>query len=63
MSWPCGASNWPSRYLSVAGNFNLTNTHELFEMLVGLGQHPIGSADTSTVRRWAPPVGSGRHPG
>jgi amidophosphoribosyltransferase len=43
------ASNWPSRYLSVAGNFNLTNTHELFEMLVGLGQHPIGSADTSTV--------------
>ena len=27
-------SNWPSRYLSVAGNFNLTNTHEIFEMLV-----------------------------
>ena len=42
-------SNWPSRYLSLAGNFNLTNTHELFDMLVGLGQHPLGSADTSTV--------------
>jgi len=43
------ASNWPSRYLSVAGNFNLTNTDELFDMLVGLGQHPTGSADTATV--------------
>ncbi len=43
------ASNWPSRYLSGAGNFNLTNTHELFDMLVGLGQQPLGSADTSTV--------------
>ncbi|HYE04308.1 MAG TPA: amidophosphoribosyltransferase, partial [Planctomycetota bacterium] len=42
-------SNWPSRYLTVAGNFNLTNTSEIFDMLVGLGQHPIGSADTSTV--------------
>ncbi len=42
-------SNWPSRQLSVAGNFNLTNTPELFNMLVKLGQHPIGEADTSTV--------------
>ncbi len=43
------ASNWRSRYLSVAGNFNLTNTEEIFGMLVKMGQHPIGSADTSTV--------------
>ena len=43
------ASNWPSRYLAVAGNFNLTNHAEIFELLVKLGQHPIGAADTSTV--------------
>ncbi len=43
------SSNWPTRYLSVAGNFNLTNHAEIFDLLVRLGQHPIGSADTSTV--------------
>ena len=43
------ASNWQSRYLSVAGNFNLTNHDEIFDVLVKLGQRPIGSADTSTV--------------
>lgn len=43
------SSNWPSRYLSLAGNFNLTNVHELFDMLVKLGQHPTGDADTSTM--------------
>ena len=43
------ASNWPSRFLTVAGNFNLTNTDEIFDVLVKLGQHPIGLADTSTV--------------
>lgn len=42
-------SNWPSRHLSIAGNFNLTNAEELFGMLVGLGQHPVGLADTSIV--------------
>ena len=42
-------SNWPSRYLSVAGNFNLTNTPQLFDMLLTLGQHPTGEADTATV--------------
>ncbi len=42
-------SNWPSRSLSLAGNFNLTNTRRLFEILVGLGQHPTGEADTATV--------------
>ena len=43
------SSNWRSRYLSVAGNFNLTNTDEIVNLLVNLGQHPIGSADTATV--------------
>ena len=43
------ASNWPSRYLAVAGNFNLTNTGAIFDLLVELGQHPVGSADTATV--------------
>jgi amidophosphoribosyltransferase len=43
------SSNWPSRYLSLAGNFNLTNVNELFDTLVKLGQHPTGDADTSTM--------------
>ena len=43
------ASNWPTRYLSVAGNFNMTNHDEIFDRLVDLGQHPIGDADTATV--------------
>jgi amidophosphoribosyltransferase len=42
-------SNWPTRQLCVAGNFNLTNTDEIFRMLVELGQHPVGNADTATV--------------
>jgi amidophosphoribosyltransferase len=42
-------SNWPSRTLCVAGNFNLTNTPEIFRMLVDLGQHPVGEADTATM--------------
>jgi amidophosphoribosyltransferase len=42
-------SNWMTRNLIVAGNFNLTNTEELFKALVKLGQHPKESADTVTV--------------
>jgi amidophosphoribosyltransferase len=42
-------SNWMTRNLIVAGNFNLTNTDELFKALVKLGQHPKESADTVTV--------------
>ena len=33
-------NNWMTRNLVVAGNFNLTNNNELFDMLVELGQHP-----------------------
>jgi hypothetical protein len=43
------ASNWPSRYLSVAGNFNLTNTSELNEVMRKRGQHPVHGTDTQSV--------------
>jgi amidophosphoribosyltransferase len=42
-------SNWMTRNLVVAGNFNLTNVDELFEVLVELGQHPKEKSDTVTV--------------
>ncbi|QBG47207.1 amidophosphoribosyltransferase [Verrucomicrobia bacterium S94] len=42
-------NNWMTRNLVVAGNFNLTNNNELFDMLVELGQHPRNKADTVMV--------------
>lgn len=42
-------SNWMTRNLIVAGNFNLTNNDELFSTLVKLGQHPKEKSDTVTV--------------
>lgn len=42
-------SNWRSRNLVLAGNFNLTNNDELFDALVDLGQHPIDETDTVMV--------------
>jgi amidophosphoribosyltransferase len=42
-------NNWKSRNLVLAGNFNLTNTNELFDVLVGLGQHPMAYTDTVTI--------------
>lgn len=42
-------SNWITRTLVMAGNFNLTNVDELFEELVGFGQYPIERIDTVTV--------------
>ena len=42
-------NNWKSRTLVMAGNFNLTNTDELFERLIALGQHPKAYTDTVTV--------------
>ncbi|MEM1122291.1 MAG: amidophosphoribosyltransferase, partial [Bacteroidota bacterium] len=42
-------SNWISRNLVLAGNFNMTNVDELFEELVQLGQYPKRKADTVTV--------------
>jgi amidophosphoribosyltransferase len=42
-------NNWMSRNLMLAGNFNLTNVDELFEVLMELGQHPRDRADTVTM--------------
>jgi len=42
-------NNWITRNLVVAGNFNLTNVDDLFEVLVRLGQHPKEKSDTVTV--------------
>ena len=42
-------NNWASRNLVLAGNFNLTNVDELFQILIDLGQHPKGFSDTVTI--------------
>jgi len=42
-------NNWITRNLILAGNFNLTNTAELFDELVELGQYPKEKSDTVTV--------------
>jgi amidophosphoribosyltransferase len=42
-------NNWRSRNLVMAGNFNMTNVDELFDVLVDLGQHPKDKVDTVTV--------------
>ena len=38
-------NNWSSRSLALAGNFNMTNTDEMFEKLLSEGQHPRNYAD------------------
>ena len=42
-------NNWRSRNLVMAGNFNMTNVDELFDILVDLGQNPKEKTDTVTV--------------
>ncbi len=42
-------SNWKHQNLIVAGNFNMTNSKQLLEELVDLGQHPKEFTDTVTV--------------
>ena len=42
-------SNWRTRSLVMAGNFNLTNVDELFDILVELGQYPKEYSDTVTM--------------
>ena len=42
-------NNWKTRNLALAGNFNLTNVDELFNLLVSIGQHPKEMSDTVTV--------------
>ncbi|MDE6493944.1 MAG: class II glutamine amidotransferase [Bacteroidales bacterium] len=42
-------SNWKTRHLIIAGNFNLTNIGDIFDSLVASGQHPVQTGDTVTV--------------
>jgi amidophosphoribosyltransferase len=42
-------SNWKHKNLIVAGNFNMTNSKQLLDELVKLGQHPKEFTDTVTV--------------
>jgi amidophosphoribosyltransferase len=41
-------NNWKSRNLILAGNFNMTNVDELFDVLIDLGQNPKEYSDTVT---------------
>ncbi len=42
-------SNWKTKTLVLAGNFNLTNVDELFQQLQDYGQHPKNYSDTVTI--------------
>ena len=42
-------NNWRSKNLIFAGNFNMTNLDELFNVLVDLGQSPKEKSDTVTI--------------
>ena len=42
-------NNWMHRNLIIAGNFNMTNTTQLFNELIELGMHPKEKADTITI--------------
>ena len=42
-------SNWKSKTLALAGNFNITNVDELFQSLIDFGQHPKEYSDTVTA--------------
>lgn len=42
-------NNWKTRNLLMAGNFNLTNVDDLFQILTDLGQHPRDFSDTVTM--------------
>ncbi|HLP06891.1 MAG TPA: amidophosphoribosyltransferase [Opitutaceae bacterium] len=42
-------SPWTTRNLMLAGNFNMTNTAELNDQLVGMGAHPIFATDTQAL--------------
>jgi len=42
-------SNTASRNLAIAGNFNMTNSAELFEQLVEYGLNPVGESDTQVI--------------
>ena len=41
--------NTASRNLAVAGNFNMTNSDQLFQQLVEYGLNPVGDSDTQVI--------------
>jgi len=43
------STNWRSRSLAIAGNFNLTNVDHFFKRLIEYGQHPRSYSDTETI--------------
>ena len=42
-------NNWKHKNLIIAGNFNMTNSNDLLQELIELGQHPKERTDTVTV--------------
>ncbi len=42
-------NNTASRHLAIAGNFNMTNSRELFNRLVDYGLNPVGDSDTQVI--------------
>jgi amidophosphoribosyltransferase len=42
-------SPWATRNLALCGNFNLTNTAELNQSLINIGQHPVFATDTQAI--------------
>ncbi|AWI10422.1 amidophosphoribosyltransferase [Ereboglobus luteus] len=42
-------SPWQTRNLALCGNFNMTNTAELNQSLITMGQHPIFATDTQAI--------------
>jgi amidophosphoribosyltransferase len=42
-------SNTSSRNLAIAGNFNMTNSTELFQQLIEYGLNPVGESDTQVI--------------
>lgn len=42
-------NNWMSRNLVLAGNYNMTNVHEMYEQLIELGQQPKEISDNVTM--------------
>jgi len=42
-------NNWMTKSLVLAGNFNMTNVDELFNLLIDLGQYPVETSDTITI--------------
>ena len=42
-------NNWKAKNLCLCGNFNMTNTADLNESLIAIGQHPIFATDTQAL--------------